>query len=139
MDGCVFCKIIKGEIKQDKIYEDKDTIVVLDIAPASSKGGHCLVMPKKHYELFSDVPEKELAAIAKTLQKTVKALMKFGEGVNVLQNNKKIAGQYVPHVHFHVIPRFKEDGITIEKWTSVKYKDGEMQEMAKKIKALFDK
>ncbi len=139
MTDCVFCKIINGTIKQDKLYEDKDTIVILDISPASKKGGHCLVMPKKHYELFSDIPEKELEAIAKTLQKTVKALMKYGEGVNILQNNKRVAGQYVPHVHFHIIPRFENDKITIEKWTSNEYKDGEMAKKAAEIRALFPK
>mgnify|MGYP001590290294 FL=1 len=96
-------------------------------------------MPKKHYELFSDIPEKELEAIAKTLQKTVKALMKYGEGVNILQNNKRVAGQYVPHVHFHIIPRFENDKITIEKWTSNEYKDGEMAKKAAEIRALFPK
>lgn len=139
MTDCIFCKIIKGDIKQDKIYEDKDTIVILDIRPASKKGGHCLVMPKKHYELFSDVPEKELEAIVRTLQKTTKALMKFGEGVNILQNNKRVAGQYVSHIHFHVIPRFEKDGITIEKWVSNEYKDGEMTKKAAEIRALFPK
>lgn len=139
MTDCVFCKIINGEIKQDKIYEDKDTIVILDIRPASKKGGHCLVMPKKHYELFSDIPEKELEAIAKTLQKTTKALMKFGEGVNILQNNKRVAGQYVNHIHFHVIPRFEKDNITIEKWVSNEYKNGEMAKKAAEIRALFPK
>lgn len=139
MTDCVFCKIIKGEIKQDKIYEDKDTIVILDIRPASKKGGHCLVMPKKHYELFSDVPEKELCETVKTLKKTVSALMKFGEGVNILQNNKRVAGQYVNHVHFHVIPRFTNDSITIEKWVSNEYKDGEMAKKAVEIRALFPK
>lgn len=139
MTDCIFCKIINGEIKQDKVYEDKDTIVILDISPASEKGGHCLVMPKKHYELFSDIPEKELCATAKTLQKTVSALMKYGEGVNILQNNKKIAGQYINHVHFHVIPRFKDDNITIEKWTAHRYKDGDMDKISSQIKALFPK
>lgn len=134
---CVFCKIIKGEIKQDILYEDKDTAVLLDISPASKKGGHCLVMPKKHYELFSDIPESELEPLMKTIQKATKAVLKFGEGANIIQNNKRVAGQFVPHVHFHVIPRFEGDNICVEKWEVNKYKDGEMREVAKKLKQFF--
>ena len=139
MKDCIFCKIIKGEIKQDKIYEDSKTIAILDISPASQKGGHTLVMPKKHYELISEMPDADSKAVMLTMKKISKALLKFGEGVNILQNNKRVAGQYVPHVHFHLIPRFENDGITIEKWTTKKYKDNkEMDSIAKEIKGLLE-
>ncbi len=132
MNNCVFCKIIKGEIKQDYIYEDSKTIAILDINPAQPKGGHTLVMPKKHYEIFSDMLESEAEAVMSTMLKLSKALMKFGEGLNIIQNNKRLAGQYVPHVHFHLIPRFDNDGVKIsEKWSSHKYKDGEMKEIGR--------
>lgn len=138
MNNCIFCKIIKGEIKQDCIYEDSKTIAILDINPAQPRGGHTLVMPKKHYELFSDMPDVEAKAVMSTMLKVSKALMKFGEGLNVIQNNKKLAGQYVPHVHFHLIPRFSNDGVTIsEKWSSHRYKDKEMEDVANKIKSLL--
>jgi diadenosine tetraphosphate (Ap4A) HIT family hydrolase len=63
--------------------------------------------------------------------------MKFGEVANIVQNNKKVAGQYVPHVHFNVIPRFEGDKICVEKWEAHKYKDGEMREVARKLKPFF--
>lgn len=139
MSDCVFCKIIKGEIKQDKIYEDNHTIAILDINPAQPRGGHTLVIPKKHYELLSDIPEAEVKHLMSTILKISKALMKFGEGLNIIQNNKRIAGQYVPHVHFHMVPRFSNDGITIsERWSAYKYKDNEMGKVAEKIKSLLD-
>jgi len=135
---CVFCKIIKGEIKQDKIYEDDKTVALLDIYPASSKGGHTLVMPKNHYEVVSEMSEEDSKAVMLTIKKLSSALLKFGEGMNIIQNNKKIAGQFVPHVHFHLIPRFVNDGIIIsEKWSKNEYKNNEMHEVASRIKSLL--
>ncbi|MFA5176256.1 MAG: HIT family protein [Candidatus Nanoarchaeia archaeon] len=134
---CIFCKIIKGEIPCTKIYEDKDTFVMLDISPASPQGGHTLVMPKKHYELITDIPDKELCELTKIVKKMSKVLLKYGQGLNIIQNNKKIAGQFVPHVHFHLIPRFEKDGVLIEKWATHKYPDGEMIRVADRIKKLL--
>lgn len=135
---CIFCKIIKKEIPTSVIYEDKKTIVFLDIAPATPRGGHTLVMPKKHYELVSEMSDDDAKAIILTIKKLSKALLKFGEGLNILQNNKKVAGQFVSHVHFHLIPRFPGDGITIEKWFARKYKDEkEIKEVENKIKSLL--
>ncbi len=135
---CVFCEILAGNIKQSWIYEDALTAAFLDIRPASPRGGHTLVVPKKHYELLSDVPDVEIKALSITLKKVSKALLKFGEGVNVVQNNKRVAGQYVKHVHFHVIPRFANDGVKIsETWSANPYHDGEMEKTAEKIKRLL--
>lgn len=137
MSECIFCKIASGEISQNKIYEDQYTIAFLDIRPASKHGGHTLVMPKKHYELITDIPEKELEALIKTIKKISGALLKFGQGLNIVQNNKRPAGQYINHVHFHLIPRFENDGITIEKWPSNEYPEGEVDRLVKKIKSLL--
>ncbi len=94
-------------------------------------------MPKKHYELVSEMSNDDAIAVMVTMKKLSKALMKFEEGLNIIQNNKKVAGQFVPHVHFHVIPRFENDEITIEKWEANKYQDGEMEKITKKLKQLF--
>ncbi len=137
MKNCVFCKIINNEIPSTKIYEDKDVLVMLDIRPASKKGGHCLVIPKKHFELIYEIPDELLNKINLVIKKMSKALLKFGEGLNILQNNKEVAGQAIPHVHFHLIPRFKNDGIIVEKWKSYEYKNGEDKRVASKIKSLL--
>ncbi len=138
MNNCIFCKIIKKEIPAAIIYEDKKTFAMLDIAPATAKGGHTLVMPKNHYELISEMSDDDTKAVSLTLKRLSKALLKFGDGLNILQNNKKVAGQYVNHVHFHLIPRFSGDGITVEKWVAHKYKDNkDMEETVKKIKSLL--
>ncbi len=138
MEDCLFCKFIKKEIDVSPVYEDKKTFVILDISPASPNGGHMLAMPKNHYELISDMTDEDSAAVMFTIKKISKALLKFGDGMNVLQNNKKAAGQYIPHVHFHLIPRFKNDGITIEKWTANKYgSEEEMHKIKEKIRKLL--
>lgn len=138
MNDCLFCKFIKKEINVDPVYEDEKTFAFLDIAPASQKGGHVLVMPKNHYELVSEMSDDDAKAVMLTIRKLSKALLKFGEGMNILQNNKKVAGQYILHVHFHLIPRFQNDGVTIEKWSANKYKsEKEMYNVKEKIRKLL--
>ena len=134
---CIFCKLIKKEIKTKIIYEDSKTFAFLDVRPASHKGGHTLVIPKKHYELLTDIPKPELSALIETVKKVTKALLKFADGVNVLQNNKPAAGQAIFHAHFHLIPRYKNDKIIIEKWAPHSYKEGEMEKVGNKIKTLL--
>lgn len=137
MGDCVFCKIVKREIKHSQIYEDKNTVAFLDVRPASPKGGHTLVIPKKHFELITDVPDNILADVMKTVKKVTKALLSEFDGVNVLQNNGAVAGQWVNHVHFHLIPRDKGDGIIVEKWKPNEYSEGEMEKMTEKLRKLI--
>jgi len=130
---CIFCKIIKGEIPSTKVYEDENIISFLDIAPANK--GHCLVMPKEHYETLIDAPEEILNYTLKVGKKIARAMSSSlgNDGFNVLINNNKSAGQLVPHMHIHVIPRFKGDGVRLD-WTPKKYKDKEINDFAEKIK-----
>lgn len=133
MEGCIFCKIIKGEIPCIKVYEDKNIISFLDIAPANK--GHCLVVPKKHYETIIEAPDSIITGCLKTAKNIAKAmsLSLANEGFNILINNKKAAGQLVPHLHIHIIPRFKDDSINLN-WRPKRYGTREIDEFAKKIK-----
>ena len=137
MENCIFCKIAKGEIPSNKVYEEGDIFAFLDIQPASRKGGHTLIIPKKHYETIDEIPEALLNKVMKVVKKVSIAIMKLSDGVNIVQNNKKASGQFVPHIHFHVIPRYKDDGIRIEKWECHKYEEGEAEKMADKIRELL--
>lgn len=137
MDDCIFCKIINNEIPSTKIYEDKEVLVILDVKPATKYGGHCLVIPKKHFELITDLPDDLLNKLILVIKKMSGALLKYGEGLNILLNNKKVAGQAIPHIHFHLIPRFPNDGVLVEKWVSAEYKNGEAKKTAGKIKSLL--
>ena len=133
MEGCVFCKIAKGEIPAAKVYEDKDVISFLDIMPANK--GHCLVVPKEHYETLLDIPDNLLHTLMKSTKKIAKALsLSIGNGsYNIIMNNGKVSGQLVAHAHIHIIPRFKGDRLRIS-WSHKKYDDKEMEEFQEKIK-----
>lgn len=133
MENCIFCKIIKGEIPSAKVYEDKDVFSFLDIMPANK--GHCLIIPKKHYESLIGIPDDYLSAMIKAAKKVAKALtLSVGNGAyNIMMNNGKEAGQLVGHAHIHIIPRFKNDRLRL-KWSHKKYNDKELESIQEKIK-----
>ena len=108
---CIFCKIIQKEIPARIIFESKDVIAFLDIAPATR--GHTLVVPKPHFNNLTDMPEKIMGIFFKDMKQVAKLLMEKlnVQGFNLIQNNFEIAGQVVPHAHFHIIPRYKGDNI----------------------------
>ncbi len=110
---CIFCKIIKGEIPSYKIYEDDMTYAFLDIANDSY--GHTLVIPKKHCVNVLDCYKNYLAAVMNTVRKISRHYVEDCgfDGVNVLNASGESAQQSVFHLHFHIIPRKKEDGIDI--------------------------
>ena len=130
---CIFCKIINGEIPSTKLYEDETVLAILDINPVNE--GHTLVMPKEHYENMEVLPEIYLVALAKTVKKVGLAL-KSGlniAGYNVVLNNDPIAGQLIPHFHWHVIPRLADDALKV--WPQRQYEAPEkMNEVAEKIR-----
>lgn len=129
---CIFCKIINGELPSYKVYEDDEILAFLDIGPVNY--GHTLVIPKKHFLNIEDVDEETLCKIAKIVKKTGLAL-KTGlgaEGYNLTVNNDPVAGQIVPHLHFHVIPRSAGDNLP--NWPQGKYGENEAEDVLKKIK-----
>jgi len=83
---------------------------------------------------LTDVPVDELEKLTKELQKITVAVVKAtnAEGFNVVMNNKEVAGQVVPHAHFHIVPRFPNDGMAF-KWPTKKYEDGEVDKFKEKI------
>lgn len=133
MEDCIFCKIIDGKIPSAKVYEDDSIMGFLDIMPANK--GHCLIVPKKHYETLLDIPDNDLANLIKATKKVAKALsLSIGNGsYNLIMNNGKEAGQLVAHAHIHIVPRFKGDRLRI-KWSHKKYEENEMKEMQEKIR-----
>jgi len=132
--NCIFCKIAKKQIPTDILYENNKTIAFLDINPVNK--GHTLVIPKEHYETIIDIPEDLLIEVIKTTKKISIALSKISDGITIAQNNKKSGGQEIPHLHFHIIPRYKNDGLKYN-WPTKKYKEGETQQLVEKIKNLL--
>lgn len=109
-EDCVFCKIASKEIKADIIFENDDFFVIRDISPKVK--GHSLVIPKKHFVTFLDIPTKLYENLLKTTKKAVNLLSKEtgNKDFNLLTNNGPVAGQIVNHFHLHVLPRQKNDG-----------------------------
>ena len=112
-DNCIFCKIAAGEIPSATIYEDEDFRVILDIEPASK--GHALILPKEHYANLYELPDELAAKVLVVAKKVIAQMTEIVgcDGYNVLQNNGEAAGQTVFHFHTHLIPRYKEDDVTI--------------------------
>ncbi len=133
MTDCVFCKIVKGDIPCTKIDETPKALAFLDIAPISK--GHTLIIPKEHYENIIDTPHAVLAEVMPLLKKVTHALASYAEGVTIGQNNGRAAGQVVNHIHFHVIPRFAQDGLI--NWPHGTYTKGEEAQVAQAIKKLL--
>ncbi len=131
---CIFCKIIKGEVPCSKVYEDDDVLAFLDISPNNK--GHTLVIPKQHHETILDIPDELLKKVIMLVKKVSIVLKKDSDGINILQNNYKPGGQLVPHIHFHIIPRFENDNHKFE-WSHIKYEDGEVEQYRQKIENLL--
>ena len=130
---CVFCKIISGEIASAKIAENEKAIAILDINPANF--GHTLVIPKAHIESLADMDEETTNAVMELVKEVMKRQIKNlgAEGVNVLHNFGKVAGQVVPHAHIHVIPRYKDDKVVISYYERKKYDEAKMKEIFEKM------
>lgn len=131
-DNCIFCKIIKGEIPSNTVYEDDNFKAILDIAPANK--GHVIVLTKEHienvFELEDDFAQKIfpiVAKIARAVKKTLRC-----DGVNILQNNGTAAGQTVFHLHIHIIPRYENDNELLT-WEAKSYEDGEASKLVEEL------
>jgi len=131
-DGtCIFCKIVAGQIPCFRLLEDADTIAFMDINPVNP--GHALAVAKAHWPTVDAIPPDVLAAVAKTAQKVARAVLKELKpyGVNLLQANGEGAGQSVPHLHIHIMPRVRGDDVNLN-WAP---KPGDMAA----IKAVYEK
>ncbi len=110
MSDCIFCRIISGEIPADTVYSDKHVVVFLDAKPLFP--GHVLIVPRVHYETLTDLPRELLEPVYGCVQRvaTVMETALGAEGSFTCNNNK--ISQTVAHLHIHVIPRKKGDGMS---------------------------
>ena len=133
MSDCIFCKIVRGEIPSNKVYEDEHTFAFLDINPVSK--GHTLVIPKQHCIDIFDMTEQDARAVMATAKKVANAAINglSASGVNLLNSNRKAAGQEVFHYHMHVIPRYENDSLKL--FPIQKYKETDPKVTCEKIKS----
>ncbi|MBI2444154.1 MAG: HIT family protein [Candidatus Magasanikbacteria bacterium] len=107
---CLFCKIIAGEIPNYTVYEDTQVLAFLDINPCAK--GHTVIVPKKHLATLIEMTETQwratLEGVRQALRRVEAALQP--DGFNIGINDRPAGGQVVPHVHWHIIPRWQGDG-----------------------------
>ncbi|MBI2099128.1 HIT family protein [Candidatus Uhrbacteria bacterium] len=132
MSDCLFCKIIAGEIPAHKVYEDDKVFAFLDIHPVNP--GHALVIAKNHAGNLEESKTEDVCAIMAVIHKLAPKILKAvgAEAFNLGLNNGRDAGQIVPHLHFHIMPRFPGDGHAL--WHGQSAEKDELAEIAKKIR-----
>lgn len=121
--GCIFCRIVEGDLASPLVFEDESTLGFLDHRPLFP--GHLLLIPKKHYETLADLPLSLIEPFfsnAQMLSRAVEAAMD-AEGTFVAMNNR--VSQSVPHLHVHVVPRRRKDGLKGFFWPRTKYSSDE--------------
>src|SRR5947207_2207462 len=132
--NCIFCKITAGQIPCLKLLEDEHTIAFMDINPVNP--GHALAVAKGHWPTVDVIPPDVLAAVAKTAQRIARAVMAELKpvGVNLLQANGVGAGQSVPHLHIHIMPRRAGDGLVLN-WEQKPGEKAKIEAIYKRLKA----
>ena len=114
MGNCVFCEIISKKIPSSIVYEDEQIVVFMDNFPINP--GHVLIASKEHYSNIAETPTEVLSNLMQMVFTVESALWRSGiacEGTNILHSNGEAAGQDVFHTHFHVVPRYSDDGFEI--------------------------
>lgn len=135
--NCVFCKIIVGAIPAHVIYRDDKSLAFLDIQPLAP--GHVLLVPLEHFGDIRQLPAGLAGSLMSVIPRLAAAVCNStgATGLNLLQNNGPVAGQVVPHVHFHLIPRSANDGLGF-RWNPRSYQAGEAERVATALRAELD-
>ncbi len=136
---CIFCQIVDGKVPAKKVYDDEHSIAIMDINPAAP--GHVLLLPKEHYAIMPQVPEKELGhlyLVAKYLSQVLLKVLKVG-GTTVFVANGMVAGQRAQHFLLHLIPRKEGDGLlpSEEKYLEVNIQQKVQQVVEKRLNELL--
>jgi histidine triad (HIT) family protein len=133
-ENCIFCQIVAKQAPSSIIYEDATLMAFLDIRPLNM--GHTLVIPKEHFVDIFDTPNKVLAAVHVVSKQLAAAVKKAtnADGISIIQQSGKAAGQDIFHIHVHVVPRF--EGQKLPSFHELKLIDRvELDVMAAKIRA----
>jgi histidine triad (HIT) family protein len=135
--ACVFCKIVEGTLEAPIVFEDESTLAFLDHRPLFH--GHTLVIPKKHFETLTDLPPTIISTFFRRVQMLSRAVevAMDGEGTFVAMNNR--VSQSVPHLHVHVVPRRRKDGLKGFFWPRTKYSDQQqLNEVQSRLRSVID-
>ncbi|HET8663825.1 MAG TPA: HIT family protein [Nocardioides sp.] len=132
-DGCVFCSIIAGDVPADVVLDEPDFVAFLDARPVFK--GHTLLVPREHVVTLPDLPAGLRDGFLAAAQVLARAVVDGlgAQGSFVAMNN--VVSQSVAHLHLHVVPRTKGDGLRGFFWPRTKYADGEGAEYAARLRA----
>ncbi len=133
-DACVFCAIVAGDAPAHIVLDEPDVVAFLDARPVFK--GHVLVVPREHYVTLPDLPTPILTAVFVVVQRCATAVVEAlgAQGSWIAENN--VVSQAVPHVHVHVVPRTKGDGLRGFFWPRQKYRDdAEMAHYAEQLRS----
>ncbi len=121
VEKCTFCRIVRGEFQDYTVFEDEVSVAFLDHRPLFP--GHCLLVPREHFETLLDLPAALISPLFANARLLARAMEEGlgAEGSFVAINNR--VSQSVPHLHIHVVPRRKKDGLKGFFWPRQKYKD----------------
>jgi histidine triad (HIT) family protein len=134
---CKFCQVVSGALSAAVVFEDPHSICFLDYRPLFA--GHCLLIPKQHYETLLELPSELLAEFFGNVQRISGAVQRAmqAEGAFVAINNR--VSQSVPHLHVHIVPRRKGDGLKGFFWPRKQYRNGELAAVQQAIRAELEK
>lgn len=135
--SCLFCKIVNGELSARIVFEDDGCLAFLDHRPVFP--GHCLIIPKQHYETLSDLPATLIEPVFRDVQLLARAVETGmqAHGTFVAMNNR--VSQSVPHLHVHVVPRRRKDGLRGFFWPRYPYEsDEEAEAVEQAIRSAVD-
>jgi len=138
MADTIFSKIISGEVPCNRIYEDDKVLAFLDVSPLSI--GHTLVIPKEIAATLDQLSDDSAMALGRVLPRIARAVLRAtgAKDFNILQNNGSRAHQAVNHVHFHIIPKPKDDtGLSLA-WSPIEYDSDDAPRLAEAIIAQLD-
>ena len=135
--SCAFCRIVGGELESYGVFEDETSFAFLDRRPLFH--GHCLLIPRAHYETLLDLPPELVGPVFANVRLLAQALERGlgAEGTFVALNNR--ISQSVPHLHIHVVPRRRKDGLRGFFWPRTKYEsDEQMREVGEILRSTLD-
>jgi histidine triad (HIT) family protein len=129
---CIFCRIVREEIPCARVLQSDQAVAFLDIHPVNP--GHTLLVPKAHHVHLSQLPDELAAHLAALLPRLCRAIAAAtgSDGLNVIMNNGRAAGQTIDHCHWHLIPRFRDDAVKWP-WPHTDYAGDELNQMRFRI------
>ena len=132
--SCVFCDIVAGRTPAHTVYEDDDFLAFLDVRPLFA--GHTLLIPKEHHETVWDLPPALGEGIARRVAVVSAAVREATEAAGIFNAVNNIVSQSVPHLHVHVVPRNRKDGLRGFFWPRTTYaSDDEAAQVAERIRS----